>query len=138
MRSTPFQAKISQIEFSFPEEVESNEDLLVQNPSWDMVKVYEKTGVARRYRAAPEQTAADLCMEAAQKLFQSGRIARNKIDALLFCTQSPDYALPTTACIIQDRLKLPTRTAAFDFNLGCSGFVYGLAIAGAMVDSHLS
>ena len=55
---------------------------------------------------------------------------------LLFCTQSTDYVLPTTACIVQDRLKLPTQTAAFDFNLGCSGFVYGLAIAGAMADSR--
>lgn len=138
MRNSPFMARIRQIEFNLPETVESNEDLLVQNPDWDMAEVFEKTGVARRYLAAPEQTAADLCVEAAEKLFQRGQISKDEIDALLFCTQSPDYALPTTACIIQDRLKLPTRTAAFDFNLGCSGFVYGLAIAGAMVDSCLS
>lgn len=138
VRDTPFMARIRQIEFSLPEAVESNEDLLIQNPDWDMAKVYEKTGVARRYLAAPGQTAADLCVEAAEKLFQSGQVPKSEIDALLFCTQSPDYALPTTACIIQDRLKLPTRTAAFDFNLGCSGFVYGLAVAGTMVDSRLS
>ncbi len=138
MRATPFSAKISRIEFSLPQGLESNHDLLVDNPDWDIEKIYAKTGVSRRYIAAAEQTAADLCVEAAQKLFESGQVSRSQIDTLLFCTQSPDYVLPTTACIIQDRLKLSTRTAAFDFNLGCSGFVYGLAIAGAMVDSHLS
>lgn len=138
MRRTPFSARVSQIEFSLPEAFESNEDLLIENPDWDMAKIYEKTGVARRYRAAPGQTAADLCVEAAEKLFQSGKVPKSEIGALLFCTQSPDYALPTTACIIQDRLGLAKRTAAFDFNLGCSGFVYGLAIAGAMVESCLS
>lgn len=135
MRNTPFLAKIKEIEFSLPPTWESNQDLLAENPGWDMAKIYEKTGIARRYLAAPGQTAADLCIEAAEKLFQPGRVSRDEIDALLFCSQSPDYALPTTACIIQDRLKLSRRTAAFDFNLGCSGFVYGLAMAGALVDS---
>lgn len=135
MRTTPFLAKIKEIEFSLPPTWESNQDLLAENPGWDMAKIYEKTGIARRYLAAPGQTAADLCIEAAEKLFQPGKVSRDEIDALLFCSQSPDYALPTTACIIQDRLKLSRRTAAFDFNLGCSGFVYGLAMAGALVDS---
>lgn len=138
MRNTPFLAKIRQIEFSLPQACESNQDLLLANPDWDIPKIFEKTGIAQRYLAAPEQTAADLCVEAAEKLFQSPIVSKDEIDALLFCSQSPDYALPTTACVIQDRLKLSRRIAAFDFNLGCSGFVYGLAIAGAMVDSGLS
>lgn len=138
MRTTPFAASIRQIEFSVPEKSESNDALLADNPGWDLSKIYEKTGVARRYVAAPGQTAADLCVQAAEKLLQSGVVAREEMDALLFCTQSPDYALPTTACIIQDRLRLPRRTAAFDVNLGCSGFVYGLAIAGSMIDAKLS
>ena len=55
------------------------------------------------------------------------------IDFLLLCTQTPDYPLPTTACLMQDRLELSTRTGALDFNLGCSGFVYGLAVADGLI-----
>lgn len=138
MRKTPLGATIRHIEFSLPERVESNDELLAENPDWDFSKIYEKTGVTQRYRAAPGQTAADLCVEAAEKLFDSGVVARDEIDTLIFCTQSPDYLVPTTACIIQHRLKLPQRAAAFDINLGCSGFVYGLAIAGSMVEAQCS
>ena len=138
MRKTPLAGRVSQIEFSLPEKSESNRDLLAENPDWDIDKIYEKTGISRRYVSAPGQTAADLCVDAAEKIFQSGTVKRGEIDSLLFCTQSPDYILPTTACIIQDRLGLPKNTAAFDFNLGCSGFVYGLAMTGSMVDSGLS
>lgn len=137
MHTSPFAVSLRQIEFSLPERYESNDDLLADNPEWDLAKIYEKTGVARRYLAAPEQTAADLCVEAAEQLLQANAVAREDIDAVLFCTQSPDYALPTTACIIQDRLRLSRRVAAFDFNLGCSGFVYGLAIAGSMIEAGL-
>lgn len=138
MRTSPFAASVRQIAFSLPARSESNDALLADNPEWDLAKIYEKTGVARRYLAAPDQTAADLCVEAAEQLLQSGVVARDEIDAVLFCTQSPDYALPTSACIIQERLRLSRRVAAFDFNLGCSGFVYGLAIAGSMIESELS
>ncbi len=137
MRQTPFSAKIRQIEFSLPAQCESNQDLLRDNPSWDMAKIYSKTGIAQRYVTAPEQTASDLCVAAAEKLFAEGLIRKEDIGGLLFCSQSPDYTLPTTACVIQDRLQLPKKIAAFDFNLGCSGFVYGLAIAGSMVESGL-
>lgn len=135
---SPFAVSLRRIEFSLPQRCESNEDLLTDNPEWDLAKIYAKTGVAQRYLAAPEQTAADLCIEAAEKLFQANEVAREDIDAVLFCTQSPDYALPTTACIIQDRLRLSQRVAALDFNLGCSGFVYGLAMAGSMIEAGLS
>ncbi len=137
-RTTPFAAGVRQIAFSLPKRSESNDALLADNPGWDLAKIYEKTGVARRYLAAPDQTASDLCVEAAEQLLQSGTVAREEIDAVLFCTQSPDYALPTSACIIQERLRLSRRVAAFDFNLGCSGFVYGLAIAGSMIEAGLS
>ena len=133
-----FHARIAGIEYALPLRVEENSALQAENPDWDLEKIYQKTGVARRYLAAPEQTAADLCVEAAEKLFASGIARREEIGALLFCTQSPDYALPTTACVLQDRLGLSTRTLAFDFNLGCSGFVYGLAIASALIESGLA
>ncbi len=111
--------------------------MAAENPDWDLEKIYQKTGISRRYVAAPEQTASDLCVEAAERLLLRGAARREEIGALLFCTQSPDYALPTTACVLQDRLGLSTRTLAFDFNLGCSGFVYGLAIASSLIESGL-
>ncbi len=74
-------------------------------------------------------------MAAAEKLFAEHHIDRSTIDFLLFCTQTPDYPLPTTACLIQDRLGLPTSIGALDFNLGCSGFVYGLSLADGLIRS---
>ena len=75
---------------------------------------------------------------ATEKLFQEHNIDRSSIDFLLFCTQSPDYPLPTTACLLQDRLKLPTSIGALDFNLGCSGFVYGLSLADGLIRSGVA
>jgi 3-oxoacyl-[acyl-carrier-protein] synthase-3 len=72
---------------------------------------------------------------AAHKLFSSGVCRPESIDFLLLCTQSPDYFLPTTACILQDRLGLPTSAGALDFNLGCSGFVYGLSLAKGLIET---
>ncbi len=138
MRGVPFHAKVARLEYCLPERVESNEQLLQENPDWKLEKIVQKTGITQRYLAAPEQTAADLCVEATEKLFAKAPVDRQEIDALLFCTQSPDFVLPTSACIIQNRLGLPTKTAAFDFNLGCSGFVYGLALAGSMIEAGLS
>ncbi len=138
MRDRVLSARIGQIEYSLPEKRETNEDLFAENPDWEFSKIFEKTGISCRYVSAPGQTASDLCVDAAQKLFRSGAVSPDDIDTVLFCTQSPDYALPTTACIIQDRLQLPKRTAAFDVNQGCSGFVYGLAIAGSMIESGIS
>ncbi len=72
---------------------------------------------------------SDLGIKAAEKLFKEHNINKHEIDLLILCTQSPDYTLPTTACIIQDELGLPTTCGAFDFNLGCSGYIYGLSMA---------
>lgn len=133
-----FHSRIAGIEYALPDRVEPNSELLADNPDWDLEKIYRKTGVSQRYLSAPEQTASDLCAAAAEKLLARGVAQREEIGALLFCTQSPDYALPTTACVLQDRLGLSTRTLAFDFNLGCSGFVYGLAIASSLIESGLT
>ena len=75
------------------------------------------------------ECSSDLGVKAAEKLFVENQIDPASIDYLLFCTQTPDYALPTTACLIQERLGLRTNIGAVDFNLGCSGFVYGLSLA---------
>lgn len=98
-------------------------------------KLTKKIGISFRYIAEKDETASDLAIQAANKLFDSGVCNKNEIDFLLFCTQSPDYILPTTACIIQEKLKLPTSCGALDFNLGCSGFVYGLSLAKGLIES---
>lgn len=138
MRNAPFHAEIAGLEYCLPERVEANEEMLRENPDWKLEKIVEKTGITRRYLAAPDQTASDLCVEAAETLLGKAPLERQTVDTLLFCTQSPDFTLPTSACIIQNRLGLSTGTAAFDFNLGCSGFVYGLAVAGSMIEAGLS
>lgn len=121
------------IAVQFPARGESNELLGKQFPRWNMPEIYAKTGVANRWVAGPEECASDLGVAACEKLFAEHGIDRNQIDFLLFCTQTPDYPLPTTACLMQDRLGLPTTCGALDYNLGCSGFVYGLALADGLI-----
>jgi 3-oxoacyl-[acyl-carrier-protein] synthase-3 len=130
----PF-AEIGPIAIHFPEKVETNQQLHVQHPDWDMEAIGEKTGIYRRYIAAPDETASDLAVTAAEKLFAENQIDRSTIDFVLLCTQTPDYPLPTSACLIQQRLGLSEDCGALDFNLGCSGFVYGLALADGLIQS---
>lgn len=131
-------AYVAGIAYHLPERVVTNADLQLQNPSWDMAKVEAKVGIRSRHVAGPEETASDLGFAAAEKLLDGLGVDRSTVDGLLFCTQSPDYLLPTTACILQDRLGLPTRCAALDFNQGCSGYVYGLAMARGMIASGMA
>lgn len=95
--------------------------------------IYSKTGINRRYIAKPDECASDLGVRAAEALFHRHDIDPTTIDFLLLCTQTPDYPLPTTACLLQHRLGLPTSAGALDFNLGCSGFVYGVAMAEGLI-----
>jgi 3-oxoacyl-[acyl-carrier-protein] synthase-3 len=117
----------------FPAKVETNEQLQAEFPAWDMPTIREKTGIAQRHIAAPEECASDLGVAAAQKLFRERNIDPKSIDFLLLCTQTPDCPLPTTACLMQPRLGLREGVGALDFNLGCSGFVYGLALADGLI-----
>ena len=128
----PF-AEIGPIAIHFPERAETNADLQAAFPEWDMPAIAEKTGIGSRYIAAPNETASDLAVAACEKLFREFGVQRESIDFVLFCTQTPDYPLPTTACLLQHRLGLRENCGALDFNLGCSGFVYGLAIADGLI-----
>jgi 3-oxoacyl-[acyl-carrier-protein] synthase III len=130
----PF-AEIGPIAVEFPATTETNEQLQAQFPEWDMQEIGEKTGIRQRYIALPEETAFDLAVAASEKLFAENNIDRSTIDFVLLCTQTPDYPLPTTACLVQQKLGLPESCGALDFNLGCSGFVYGLAIAEGLIQS---
>lgn len=116
-----------------PERVETNAQLKAAFPGWDMDLIYEKTGIGQRHIAAEGECASDLAVAAASKLFREHEIDPQSIDFLLLCTQTPDYPLPTTACLLQSRLGLRTNIGALDFNLGCSGFVYGLSLADGLI-----
>jgi 3-oxoacyl-[acyl-carrier-protein] synthase III len=129
-------AELGPIAVHLPARVETNDELRATYPRWDLDLIAEKTGIQQRHIAAPNETASDLAVAAAEKLFAENDIDRSTIDFILLCTQTPDYPLPTTSCLIQDRLGLPTRCGALDFNLGCSGYVYGLAIADGLIQSR--
>ena len=131
-------AYIKAISYYLPERVITNEDLVKEFPEWDVEKVYNKVGVKERHLAAEGETAGDLAEKAALKLFEEHQISPSSIDFLLLCTQSPDYRLPSTACILQDRLGIPTSAGAFDYDLGCSGCIYGMAVAKGLIAAGLA
>ena len=126
---------IKAISYILPDTIVTNQDLVEEFPEWSVDKIAKKVGVVSRHVVAEGQCASDLAEQAARKLFLENDIDKNCIDFVLLCTQSPDYFLPTTACLLQDRLGLGTHCGALDFNLGCSGFVYGLALAKGLIES---
>ncbi|MEO8657022.1 MAG: ketoacyl-ACP synthase III [Bryobacteraceae bacterium] len=128
-------AAIRAIEYYLPESVVSTSQLAAEFPEWPVAKIELKTGIRERHIAGPQECASDLGVKAAEKLFASGACSPSHIDFLLFCTQSPDYFLPTTACLLQDRLGIPKTAGALDFNLGCSGYIYGLGLAQGLIES---
>jgi 3-oxoacyl-[acyl-carrier-protein] synthase-3 len=126
-------AVIGAIEYVLPEKSLTTEDLCAAFPEWSVEKIDRKTGITSRHIAGPSECASDLAAAAALKLFSSGACSRDEVDYLMLCTQSPDFALPTTACLLQHRLGLNKSVGALDFNLGCSGFVYGLGLAEGLI-----
>lgn len=131
-------AYIKDIAYYLPERVVTNEELVEEFPEWSVDKIAEKVGVLERHVAAPDETASDMAVKAAETLFEKGVAQKGEIDFVLLCTQSSDYFLPSSACIIQDRLGLPTSCGALDFNLGCSGYEYGLALAKGLIMGGVS
>jgi len=126
-------AYIKAISYYLPEKVLSNEELLKDFPDWTGEKVLSKVGVESRHLAGEDETAGDMAEKAARKLFEEHQIDPKTIDFVLLCTQSPDYFLPSTSCVLQHRLGIPTSAGAFDYNLGCSGCIYGLAVAKGLI-----
>jgi 3-oxoacyl-[acyl-carrier-protein] synthase-3 len=131
-------ANIKAISYYLPEAILSNDLINQEFPEWDIEKISSKTGINSRHISASDEFSSDMAVKAAEKLFDEHNIDRSTIDYLLFCTQSPDYFLPTTACIIQDKLGLNTSIGALDFNLGCSGFVYGLSLAKGLIAGEMA
>lgn len=126
-------AYIKGISYYLPEKVVTNEELLQEFPEWSVDKVAKKVGVNSRHLAGVSETAGDMAEKAARNLFAEYGVSPEEIDFILLCTQSPDYFLPSTACILQNRLEIPTSAGALDYNLGCSGCVYGMAMAKGLI-----
>jgi len=129
---------IKGISYYLPEKVLTNENLFKEFPEWTTEKVASKTGILQRHIAAENETASDMAFAAANKLIDEYKIDRTTIDFILLCTQSPDYFLPTSACLLQERLGLRTNIGALDFNQGCSGFIYGLSLAKGLICGGLA
>lgn len=129
---------IKAISYYLPAKLVTNEDLVKDFPEWTVEKVADKVGVNQRHIVGENETASDMATQAAEKLFAEHAIDRSTIDFVLLCTQSPDYFLPTSSCLIQNRLGLSTSCGALDFNLGCSGFIYGLSLAKGLIVANIA
>ena len=123
---------IKAIEYVYPKNKVSNADLGKEFPDYDFSKFEEKVGIKNRYWVQDE-TAYDLAIKACEQLFKT--YDKSDIDYILYCTQSPEYFLPTTACMLQNKLGLRKDIGALDFNLGCSGFTYGVSLAKGLISS---
>ena len=129
---------IKALSYYLPERIVTNAELLKDFAEWSVDKGTAKGGVTSRHLAADNETAGDLAEKAARRLFEEYGISPSEIDFLLLCTQSPDYFLPSTACLLQHRLGIPVTSGAFDYNLGCSGCIYGLAVAKGLVSAGIA
>lgn len=128
-------AAVEAIEYVLPTRTETIEQLAESHPHWSPEKLARRTGIHKRHIAAADETASDLAAQAAAQLFARGEWSPDQFDFLLFCTQTPDYFAPTTACLMQERLGLPRSAGALDINLGCSGFIYGLGLAKGLIET---
>lgn len=129
---------IKAVEIYLPPNVEDGDTLKRDNPDWHIEDIELKTGILSRYISDRNQKTTDMAEPAIEKIFKSNKFNKNDIGFLILVTQSPDYVLPTSACILQDRLGFKKSCMAFDVNLGCSGFIYGLAIGSSLIEGGLA
>lgn len=125
------------IAYNLPKKCLSNAELVKLYPEWTEDKIFAKTGIITRHVAEEHEGVLDLSERACRELFAGG-VDPRAIDFVLLCTQSPKYRLPSTACLLQQRLGLPTSAGALDYDLGCSGFVYGLAMTKGLVTAQIA
>lgn len=129
---------ISAMAAAVPHMVIRNYEYTQYFPADQVREIVDKVGIYERRFADEHTCSSDLCFAAAEKLIADNQIDRSEIDLLVFISQTPDYRMPATSVILQDRLGLPNTTIAFDINLGCSAFMYGLSVVFAMMqNSHL-
>lgn len=126
---------IVDIQYYLPDKKENLKSLKKINPDWKIDSIIKKTGINNRYISNLNETALDLAFKATNKISKD---KLKDIDNLIYVTQSPEYSLPTTACILQQKMKLNNKISCFDINQGCSGFVYALAVGSSMISSGIS
>lgn len=127
---------ISALAAAVPDRYQHIMDCAGDFPEGEVEKFCETTGIRHRYNSAGiGTTAADLCATAANEIFNRLDIDRNTIDGLLFLTQTPDYRVPATACVLQQRLGLNNCSLAYDANIGCTSFLYGIQMACANISA---
>ena len=129
---------IKSISYYLPSNVLTNEELVAEFPEWTVSKIASKIGVSSRHISDDNETAGDMAVKAANRLFAEHHLDRSIIDFVILCTQSSDHFLPSTACIIQEKLKLKNSCGAFDIDLECSGYEYGLAVAKGFIVSGVA
>lgn len=123
--------KISHIKLQLPKNKISVNDICKKN-KWDYERIVEKTGIKNVFHSSHNESAINLAVKAGSKITSKIK----NIDALIYVTQSPEYHLPTNACIIQNRLGLRKNLISFDINQGCTGFVYGLFVAEQLLENE--
>ncbi|NMM81608.1 hypothetical protein B2J86_11860 [Acidovorax sp. SRB_14] len=126
------------IEYYLPEQVVHNSYFRDRFPEWKVDQTALRTGVLERHIACQGETAYDLALVAAKKLLDKNPSLSEKIDGIIFCTQSPDYVMPSNAFLLQRDLGLKKNILAFDYNLACSGFIYGLVMATSFIRSSVA
>ena len=119
--------------YHLPEKRLANADLVKMFPEWTEEKIFSKTGIVSRQVITSNETALDLAEMAARKLFSESEVQTDDIDYLLLCTQSPEFVLPSTACLLHQRLGLRNNAGALAFDHGCSGYIYGLSLAKGLI-----
>jgi len=125
---------ITALAAAVPANIIDNYAYTLHFPAEEVKEVVDKIGIFERRFAPPEMCSSDLCFAAAEKLFADNNVVRDKIDLLIFVSQTPDYRMPATSVILQHRLGLGKHTMAFDMNLGCSGFIYGMSVVYSLME----
>lgn len=129
-------ARINAISYFLPDKQVTNEDLVREFPDWSVEKISSKTGIRGRHIADSNEFSSDLATRAAEKLFTEHAIDRSIVEYVILCTQSPDFFLPSTSCLVQHNLGLSTDIGATDITLGCSGYVYAIGLAKGLIESE--
>lgn len=131
-------AYIRHIEYDLPQNTLDNTDLEKLYPEWSAEKIKSKTGINSRHIALETETAVDIAQRACLKLFEHSSLKAEQVDFLVLMTESPDYILPPSSCVLHGRLGLPHSCGSFDINLGCSAYIYGLAVCKGLVSAGLA
>ncbi len=126
---------IKDISCYYPDKVITNHSLLDEFPKLKLKELTRLTGVYQRHICAENETSVDMAIRAAEKLFSTSSTKKEDIDYIIFCSAGGDYITPASACIIHNQLGLPSDCGAFDFNQGCTGYIYGLSMADSLISA---